>query len=51
MEGKTISTEQFNIQNGINEIDFKVGLELPKGIYLVSLFLDNNVATNKIMIN
>ena len=51
MEGKTISTEQFNIQNGINEIDFKVGSELPKGIYLVSLFLDNNVATNKIMIN
>ena len=51
LEGKSIQTEEYMPNAGINHSIIKIQSELTKGIYLVSLFLDNNVVTRKIAIN
>ena len=50
IEGKCIQINEITVSAGKNKSNIQSGF-LPKGIYLVSLFLDNNVVTRKIAIN
>ena len=50
INGQCIQVEQFSINAGENQLSTQP-LVKAKGIYMVSLFLDNNVVTKKIAIN
>lgn len=50
IEGKCIQIDEIIVSAGKNKSNIQTGF-LSKGIYLVSLFLDNNVVTRKIAIN
>ena len=50
INGQCIQVEQFSINAGENQLSTQPFV-MAKGIYMVSLFLDNNVVTKKIAIN